>query len=87
MRWLGADLDSADNVRILRVGEGAAADGPAGLAGRVEAALTEVRAAVPAEPAGRTVKMLQYPSHPADLRRPGGPGQGTGVGWGANWVW
>jgi hypothetical protein len=59
--WLGADLDSADNVRILRVGEGAAADGPDGLAGRVEAALTEVRAAVPAEPAGRTIKMLQYP--------------------------
>lgn len=61
VKWLGASLDDADNQRILRGGEDAAADGPDGLADRVEAALTEVRAAVPAEPADRVVTMLRYP--------------------------
>jgi hypothetical protein len=61
VRWLGAGLDDEANVRILRTGEDAAADGPGGLLSRLETALGEVRAAVPAEPAGRTVTMLQYP--------------------------
>src|SRR4051812_39590835 len=51
VRWLGAGPDDEANVGIRRGGEDAAADGPAGLLSRLDAALGEVRAAVPAEPA------------------------------------
>jgi hypothetical protein len=53
--WIGADIDTEANVAIRAGGEKAAADGPAALASRVEAAVAELRAVLPAERGDRPV--------------------------------
>lgn len=53
-----ADVDSEVSVRIRRNGESAAADGARALAGEVESALAQQRAALPAEPADRVVSAV-----------------------------
>ena len=55
-RWVGASLDDESNVMARRGGEAAAADGADGLVRHTESALAELRAALPAEPAGRRVR-------------------------------
>jgi hypothetical protein len=50
VRWIGAPLDDEFNVGIRRGGEAEAADGPVGLAGRVEAAVGELAERLGAEP-------------------------------------
>ncbi len=53
--WIGADIDTDANVAIRAGGEKAAADGPAAVAARVEAAVAELRAVLPAERGDRPV--------------------------------
>jgi uncharacterized protein (TIGR03083 family) len=55
VEWRGRPLHDEGNVRVRQRGEQDAADGPAALAARTEAAVSELRATVPAEPAGRVV--------------------------------
>jgi uncharacterized protein (TIGR03083 family) len=59
--WLGASLDEEANVTIRRGGETAATEGPDALVARIRAAVAELRAQLPTQPAERLV-------HP-----PGGP--------------
>jgi hypothetical protein len=54
--WIGAGLDEDVNVAIRHSGEDGAADGPASLAARVDAAVQHLRDALPAEPADRRVR-------------------------------
>lgn len=53
--WVGADLDSEDNVRIRDEGQREAVEGPEPLANRVDEAIQELRQVLPAEPADRVV--------------------------------
>src|SRR5207247_9450365 len=53
--WIDAPLDSDVNTLIRAGGERAAADGPAALADRVEAAVREQTQALPEAPADRRV--------------------------------
>jgi hypothetical protein len=53
--WVDAGLQDEPNVAMRRDSELESADGPDALAGRAAAAITELRAKLPAESAGRTV--------------------------------
>src|SRR5918994_688920 len=53
--WIGADIDTDANAAIRAGGEKTAADGPAVVVARVEGALAELRAALPAERGERPV--------------------------------
>jgi hypothetical protein len=55
--WIGAGVDEDISVGIRRVGEQVAADGPVVLADLVDDALRQLRAALPAVPAGRVVRL------------------------------
>ncbi|GII57601.1 hypothetical protein Pth03_59900 [Planotetraspora thailandica] len=48
--WIGSDLDDPFNVLIRTSGEQDAADGPAALAGRVDAVVRELREVLPGAP-------------------------------------
>ena len=61
VEWLGTGLHDEVNVRLRQRSEKDAADGPAALAGRTEAAVTALRAALPAEPDGRLVYLSWGP--------------------------
>ena len=56
-RWVGADLDDDENVRIRRDGEAEGADGQAELLTQVRDALRHLRELLPAQPAGRVVHL------------------------------
>ncbi|MFG1995831.1 maleylpyruvate isomerase N-terminal domain-containing protein [Actinoplanes sp. NPDC048988] len=59
--WLTSGPDSADNVDIRNRSEQAAAATTAGeLADHVDAAITELRTAVPAQPAGRVIDLGEW---------------------------
>jgi hypothetical protein len=53
--WIGADIDTDANAAIRAGGEKTAADGPAAVVARVEGALADLRAALPAERGERPV--------------------------------
>ncbi len=53
--WVDAGLQDEPNVAMRRGSELESADGPDALAGRAAAAIAELRAKLPAEPADRTV--------------------------------
>ena len=53
--WVDAGLNDEPSVRMRRLSEGESADGPQGLARRTAAAIDELQARLPAEPADRTV--------------------------------
>lgn len=55
--WIGADLDDPVNVSVRESGERLARGGPVALAGEVAAAGARLRAALPAEPADRIVRI------------------------------
>ena len=59
--WIGASVDDEVNVGIRRSGERYAADGPEKLVAAVRAAVDELAAALPAEPAGRVVHLARGP--------------------------
>ncbi|KPM53644.1 hypothetical protein CcI49_35620 [Frankia sp. CcI49] len=58
--WIGASLDDDLNVGIRQIGEATAEGGPDELAARVEAAIAELHGLLPAEPAGRIVRMASF---------------------------
>jgi mycothiol maleylpyruvate isomerase-like protein len=55
--WVKEDVDSESNTGIRVQGERLAAPGPAALAAQVESVLDTIRAAIPAEPADRIVRI------------------------------
>jgi mycothiol maleylpyruvate isomerase-like protein len=54
--WIGAALDADVNVAIRRGGEAGAAEGPAAVAGQVEAAVRELAGRLATEPGDRVVR-------------------------------
>lgn len=59
--WIGASVEDEVNVGIRHSGERYAADGPEELVAAVRAAVDELAAALPAEPAGRVVHLARGP--------------------------
>ncbi|MFG2059211.1 maleylpyruvate isomerase N-terminal domain-containing protein [Micromonospora sp. NPDC048930] len=59
--WIGAPVDDEVNVGIRASGERVAADGPEALLAAARAAVDELAAVLPAEPAGRVVHLARGP--------------------------